>query len=432
MKELSERKIKQNLMLYTLGSLVSLMGTYMYNFAVGLYVLKMTGSGTSYALTVVFGILPRVILSPFAGIYADKVNKKTVVVLTDLLSGVLLLGLFFITRSTEISLVMIYASSALLTVLNVFFGISFEAATPNLVDDKRLMQVNSISSSIRALAMILAPILGGILYVAVGIKTFILVNGISFFLSGLSENFIDFKLNSKLNEDDAKPKSQSVMADFKEGLEYIKGQRSIRTLIKYALIINFLMMSFNVVYPYIMIVEIKLTDVYFGIVEAAFAVGTLIFSIVLSTKKSDNGFSFKRIGKLMLILSGLVLAIGVIGSPMISLGSLLLYTIILFVINFAAGADLAVLNIPVQTELMKRIDEEHRGKVLGLLGSMAMGISPIAAMMFGLLLEIVPGYLLMIVTAVLLMILSVMMFREKNMDQDDLDLQEMDAKHISI
>ncbi len=92
----NNKKEMKNLFLYSTGKTISIFGTAIYNFALGLYVLKQTGSALSFAVTLILGIIPMVIINPFAGVIADKVNKKTLVVLMDFLSGILLISVYIL------------------------------------------------------------------------------------------------------------------------------------------------------------------------------------------------------------------------------------------------------------------------------------------------------------------------------------------------
>ena len=65
-----------NIALYTIGSLISHFGSAIYAFAIGLYVLKITGSSLSFATTLAFGVIPVILLSPFAGVIVDRFNRK--------------------------------------------------------------------------------------------------------------------------------------------------------------------------------------------------------------------------------------------------------------------------------------------------------------------------------------------------------------------
>ncbi|MBL2323067.1 MFS transporter, partial [Klebsiella pneumoniae] len=87
-----------------------------------------------------------------------------------------------------------YTTTFLMTVFTTFFGIGLEAAKPNIVSKERLMSLNSISKIIDSISLILGPMLGGIVFAVFDMKTFIIINGISFILSAISILFINFKL----------------------------------------------------------------------------------------------------------------------------------------------------------------------------------------------------------------------------------------------
>jgi MFS family permease len=84
----------KNLVLFSAGKSVSMFASSIYSFAIGLYVLKLTGSALNYATTIMLHILPMIIMSPVAGVLADKISKKKLIVGMDLANGFLFLGLF--------------------------------------------------------------------------------------------------------------------------------------------------------------------------------------------------------------------------------------------------------------------------------------------------------------------------------------------------
>ena len=86
----------RNIILMMIGKMTSLLGAGIYTFAMGLYVLKTTGSGMGFAITLVCGSLPRMICGPIAGAVADRVNRKWLVIGTDLLSSLTMLSMFIL------------------------------------------------------------------------------------------------------------------------------------------------------------------------------------------------------------------------------------------------------------------------------------------------------------------------------------------------
>ncbi len=192
----------RNICLYSIAKTVSIFSSSIYSFALGLYVLQITGSAFNFALTLILGTIPMIIINPFAGVIADKVDKKKLVVCIDLLNGGVLIAVYIFSSNYGLNLFIIYTTTFLMTVFTTFFGIGLEAAKPNIVSKERLMSINSISKIIDSVSLILGPMLGGIVFVVLDIKTFIIINGISFILSGISMLFIHFKLfECNINEE---------------------------------------------------------------------------------------------------------------------------------------------------------------------------------------------------------------------------------------
>jgi len=184
----------RNICLYAIAKTVSIFGSSIYSFALGLYVLQITGSALNFAITLILGTIPMIVMNPFAGVIADKVDKKKLVVCMDVISGCLLITAYILSSYYGLNLFIIYTTTFLMTVFTTFFGIGLEAAKPNIVSKERLMSLNSISKIIDSISLILGPMLGGIVFAVFDMKTFIIINGISFILSAISILFINFKL----------------------------------------------------------------------------------------------------------------------------------------------------------------------------------------------------------------------------------------------
>ena len=125
----------RNIILMMIGKMTSLLGAGIYTFAMGLYVLKTTGSGMGFATTLVCGSLPRMICGPIAGAVADRVNRKWLVIGTDLLSSLTMLIMFILATIFGPSLLFIYVSAALLSICASFYSVALTSSIPNLVDE---------------------------------------------------------------------------------------------------------------------------------------------------------------------------------------------------------------------------------------------------------------------------------------------------------
>ena len=100
---------------------VSIFGSSIYSFALGLYVLQITGSALNFAMiTLILGTIPMIVMNPFAGVIADKVDKKKLVVCMDVISGCLLITVYILSSYYGLNLFIIYTTTFLMTVFTTF------------------------------------------------------------------------------------------------------------------------------------------------------------------------------------------------------------------------------------------------------------------------------------------------------------------------
>jgi len=413
------KKEASNFILFSIGKLVSIFGSAIYTFAIGLYVLKVTGSGLSFATTLVLGIIPVVIINPFAGVIADKLDKKKIVVLMDMLNGILFLGLYFLSSIYGLSITMIYITTFLMTSFTCFFSISIESAKPNIVSDKALMNINSVSKIIDSVSSISGPMIGGMVFAFIDIRAFILINGVSFILSSISEMFIDFQYNKEADKDEIEKDSKiNFIKDIKEGFQYTIGRKDIFSILGIFVVLNFFLgFSITVPLPYIINNVLKLSSTQFGIIEGAFPVGMIIGALLIKKVLEKVEYS-----KLLRIVSFLIsICMVIVGIPLlfgnVNLNSniyLVYYctTIVIF------GISIAFVDIPVMYMFQKMVPEEYRGRVWSIAISIAKIILPIAFIVSGILINRIPGYILPIGGGVLLFMLMTLALKGSGIENE--------------
>lgn len=415
-------KLTSNIILLLLGRLVSLFGTQIYNFALGLYVLKTTSSPLSFGTTLFFGALPRIIFGPFAGAIADRFDRKKMVVGMDFISGIIVLALFTISLIDGLRLPYIYAASFLLTTANTFFDIPFTASIPNIVDDKSLMKTNSLNQSISSIAAFIGPILGGIIFAYVDIKLFLFMNGISFVFSGISEMFINFEFNTHIMED-KNTKSQdtnnsrSILGEIKDGFSYLKSQEAIFILFMFAIFLNFFVsLGASVPFPYIINNILKLSSTQFGFIQAASSIGMLLGSLFLSfMPEKEKKYGYLVYG--ILILSISIVFIGLPVVPALRIFNNTTYFILYAIMMMVTSIDLIFVNIPISVTMQRLVPDNMRGRIFGLLNTIASAIAPIGILLSGILSNIIPVYMLPIASGIFLIILSFLMIKNKSIKE---------------
>ncbi|NBI27474.1 MFS transporter [Chengkuizengella marina] len=258
----------KNFFLFCSGQFVSLFGTSVYSFAMSLYILTVTGSGLSFATNLVLSILPTVLLGPIAGVLTDRFNRKMIIVGTDLISGIVLLVLFIVSF-VQFNLIWVYAVTLILNILGTLFSVCSESVKPNIVLEKNLMKMNAVSRMILSASFILGQVLGGIVYAFIDIQIFILINALSFMMSGMSELFINFNFN--VEEKKEQSEKIKIFSDMKDGFVFLFNQKSLLGMMILFILINFFS-TFSVVVPvpYILTNVIEVSSISFGVIEASF------------------------------------------------------------------------------------------------------------------------------------------------------------------
>ncbi|MDP5276533.1 MFS transporter [Chengkuizengella axinellae] len=410
----------KNFFLFSFGAFISKFGASIYSFAISLYVLTVTGSGVSFAINLVLSMIPTVLLGPVAGVITDRVNRKWIIVLGDLVSGGVLLCLFIISFY-QFHLYWIYMATFILNIIGTFIGVCVEAAKPNIVHDKNLMKLNSITRIIMSSSFILGPVLGGMAYAFIDqITIFILINAISFFVSSLAECFIDFKFNVVKNKSE---KKNRFFNDMKEGFVYLFSKQQLRMIMILFICINFFTtLSAMIPIPYIITNVLKLDALAFGIIEGAYPIGMILGAIFIG--KIVNNLNYhKFLIWITLIFSILFIAISI---PVMlgNLTSEFVYIIYYFVINASLGMCAALADIPIMTILQKLVPDYLRGRVISSGITIVNTVVPFAMLLSGGLLNVLPIYWLPLFGGVLLFIIGVSIYISQTNNSTSLSLNE--------
>lgn len=414
-----KKAVNRNMILLLMGQLVSQFGSSVYSFAIGLYILKVTGSGLNFALTIALGTLPRVVFGPISGIIADRFDRKKLVVSFDILSGLVVLSLLGISMIDSLRLSYIYIATILLTTCNTFFNTPLGSSMPNIVDDENLTRVNSLSQAIQSVSSIAGPSLGGLFFILVDIKLFLFVNGLSFIFSGISEMFIDFNLKSKINgkiENENKEKiniepKKSFLEDFKEGIKYVGTQRWLVIFSSFVIFFNlFTIMGLTIPVPYIVNQIWDFSPQQYGLLNMTFPVGMLVGALILSVLPEAKS-NFKRIMLCILTFSVVIFSVGIITSELLFTLSNGYYLIILMVQFAFISISAAFINIPISVTLQRLIPDEMRGRVFGTLGTLGQGLIPLGAIIAGILVDKINPWMMPIATGVIMLILTFFMYR---------------------
>ncbi|MBL4934195.1 MFS transporter [Clostridium sp. YIM B02515] len=405
-----------NLLLYSIGNIISVFGTCIFSFALDLYVLKITGSSLSFAISLILGTVPMIIVNPLAGVIADKFDKKKLVILMDLLNGAVLIIVYLLSIVNGLRLAMIYISILLLTIFTTIFSVTMETAKPNIVSEKMLLNINSVSKLINSISSILGPVIGGLVFAIFDIRTFIIVNSISFIFSAACEFFMDFRFNGRSYDHDKQPGRVNLLGDIKEGFNYICSNENIKSLFIMLISLNFFLgFSVTVPLPYIINSVLKLNSRSFGIIQGAFPVGMIIGA--LCVKKISEKTSYTRLLKklsVILSLSMLLIGLPILFSNLQFLSSVYMvyYCMVMVVFGFA----IALIDIPISYLMQITIPENFRGRVMSIGISIVKTLLPAALLLSGILLKLIPTYIMPITGGMMLLVINITSVKNRNFD----------------
>jgi len=396
-KNLNEENL--NLALFLSGKSISLFGSAIYTFVVGLYLLRVTGSGLSFATNIVLYTLPIVFINPFAGVLADKMEKKVLIVGADLINGVFLFVVYLLAIKVGLSIPLVYISTFLMTVLSTFFNIGIESAKPRLVSKESLVKINSLARVIESFSYLIGPVAGGLIYSLIDTKQFILLNAISFLLAAFLEYFINYKYNSSLKSEDQKENESisTIWEKLKEGYNYLFNRPHLKSLIYVFIALNFFF-NFTVIVPlpYLLNTIWKVDSTVYGIVQGGLPVGMITGAFVVNKvlKNTSYNILLKKIGfysgfGVLAFALPLIIISGIPNSYFITI----YYTILMFL----GGLVVAWVDIPASVLLQKVVPENILGRVISVKLSIIKTIVPITLILSGYLLELIsPIYIILI------------------------------------
>ncbi|NJR75792.1 MAG: MFS transporter [Scytonema sp. CRU_2_7] len=146
-----------------LGQLVSLLGSSITNFALDIWIYQWSNSVTQLSQLILLTTLPYVIISPLAGILADRWNRRWVMILSDSGAAVSTLTIAALLVTGQIQIWHIYLATAVSSSFSAFQWPAYSTATTNLVPKQHLGRASGMIQFAQALAQLLAPVLGGVL-----------------------------------------------------------------------------------------------------------------------------------------------------------------------------------------------------------------------------------------------------------------------------
>lgn len=349
----------KNFTIVVIGQIISLFGNAIQRFCMSLYILDLTGSAAIFSRILAISTIPYILFAPIAGLLADTVNRKKIMVYLDFFSAGLMAIYSIILISGRDNIIIVGSIMFMLSTIYTLYSPSVTACIPQIVEKDKLATANGIIQQVGAIVNLVGPIVAGLLYSFIEIKTIVIINAISFFISAIIELFLEIP-DLQLKEKIKKPILQSFK-EMKKSFIYLKEKKKIvlGIIVSYGLTNIFVVPILSVVSPYFIKIKLNMPSVIYGFVEAIFVIGMILGGLLITFR--PKMFKMKDIHKTMYPM---VVAIVIIGisthltrtNKFIVLG---LYSIG----GLGIMLSLALSNIISLTYIQQEIKEDMLGKV---------------------------------------------------------------------
>ncbi|HNE05173.1 MAG TPA: MFS transporter [Anaerolineales bacterium] len=378
----------RNYQLYFGGQLISNIGTWMQVIAQAWVVYQLGHSELTLGLVAFASAIPNLIVSPWGGVIVDRISRRKVLIMTQSGAMVLSFILAWLTFTNIVQEWHVILLAALTGVITAFDAPARQAITPELVGKKDVANAIAMNSMMFNSARVVGPAIGGMMLATVGAAWCFTVNGISFLAVLIGLWLMKLPPHRK-SAQDVSPWKQLV-----GGLQYAASNIEISTLILLSLVFSIFGVSYTTVLPAFVEKNLQLGATAFGWVNAVTGLGAVTGAFLLVHRISNN-----RRG-LFLIVTNIAFPVTLIAFAVTAFYPLSL------VLAYLLGLGFMVQFTTINTLLQARVEDDFRGRVMGLYTLSFFGFSPFGNLLMGALGEKFGLTFVMILFGILSLVLS--------------------------
>ena len=368
------------------GNAVSTIGDLMYSVAIGYWVYEQTGSSGLMGIMSAISMLVTMFLSPFSGSIVDKCNRKWVLVGTDIMQGMIMLGIGLLAYLDKLNIFGVLFAAFLAALGSVFYAPAASTLMIDIIPHDDMTRGQSIFSGSKSLIDMVGTAFSGVLVAFFGVPLIVIINGLSNLYSAVSELFIHVP---KTVQQGGQVSVKSILRDSKEAIKMFFSDKYLQLFVPCALLINFLAAGpLTLVLPFCM--EKGFTVDMYGYLMAIWAAASLLCVLVLGLVKLKPRIRFWVLA-VGFISSVLFFCLTYISKQFVPL------CIMAFLASFANCAGNTIFN----ASLMLALPEENRGAILGFIQSASVGGTALSAVIYGVLGDVLPLYLVFTVGTLL-------------------------------
>ncbi|GAF17226.1 LOW QUALITY PROTEIN: MFS general substrate transporter [Bacillus sp. JCM 19046] len=343
-----------------LASFLAIIGFSMFFMTTTWFVISELGSASSLGIILIAVSVPRVLMMAFGGVIADRYKKQTIMFSTSFIQGILLVAIFFLSQSNQLTFGYLLILGFIFGTLDAFSGPAGTSLIPKLVPKTQIKQANAMIQGLGQLGFIVGPIIAGSVMEFGGVTTGYFTAAIVVLLSA----FFMFPPFLKEGPVDNTVK-QTPFKDLVEGFSYVKASKFLLTGILILITLNFFGFgAISIAIP-ILVETYGGTPINLSYIEAGLGIGMLISTAIIGIVK------IKR--------RGLVSLLGLIATLIVALAfSQIPNLAILTGLAFLIGFTMTFVAIPFFTSAQEDTDPRIMGRVMSIVFLAMNGFDPLA------------------------------------------------------
>lgn len=380
---------KKDIILFLVSQVISLFGSSLVQYAIMWFITLKTQSGIMMTISIICGFLPTFFLSPFAGVWADRYNRKMLIILADssIAIATLILAILFLMGYDAMWL--LFVTSAIRALGSGVQTPAIGAFLPQLVPEDQLTRINAINGSMHSLIMLVSPMISGALLSVASIETIFFIDVVT---AAIAVTILLFLVKVPVHEKALSKQEISYFEDMKKGFDYIKNHDYVRNFFIFCAFFFFLISPVAFLSP-LQVTRTFGNDVWrLTAIEITFSIGMMAGGALMA---SWGGFKNK--------IHSMTLSVFITGAGTFALGVTPNFWIYLFFMAII-GVVMPIYNTPSTVLLQEKVEPDFLGRVFGVLGMISSSMMPLGMLIFGPVADIIKIEWLLIGTGIALFI----------------------------
>jgi MFS transporter, DHA3 family, macrolide efflux protein len=337
-----------------LGQLVSLIGTSLLRFAIGIWLYEQTGLATTFTLMIFFSSIPRLIVSPFAGALVDRWNRKLMMMVSDFATALTTIVIFLLLRAGSLEIWHIYLLTALSSAFESFQFPAYSSAITMMVDKKHFSRTSAMLTLADDSSRVIAPLLAAALIAVIDLEGIVLLDIISFVFA--ISTLLLIPIPQPAQSETGKKAGRGILKEAGYGFRFMLDNPSLLGLQFNFLMVNLMLGMSTVLRTPMILARTANDEVILGIVASVMAAGGVIGGLVITVW---GGFKRKIHG----VLGGIILIS--LGRAVLGLGQEVIVWsiggfIIMFFINITNASNQAIWQAKTPPDVQGRVFAARR------------------------------------------------------------------------